>query len=92
MLHAEEVEDGQVLSGLGHDAFVRGDDEEGEVDATDAGEHVLDESLMAGHVDKADVGTVGQLQPGEPEVDGHAPGLLFFETVRVDARQRLNQG
>ena len=33
---AEQVEDGQVLGGLRHGAFVGGDDEEGGVDAADA--------------------------------------------------------
>ena len=43
-----------MLAGLGHDAFVGRDDEQRRVDAADAGEHVLDEVDMAGHVDDAD--------------------------------------
>ncbi len=54
-LDAEQIEDGQVLAGLGHHAFVGGDDQQGQVDAADAGQHVLDEALVAGHVDDADL-------------------------------------
>ena len=43
-----------MLARLGHDALVGGDDEEGQVDAADAGQHVLDEVAVAGHIDDAD--------------------------------------
>ncbi len=91
-MHAEEVEDRQMLSGLGHDAFVSGHDQQSQVDAADAGQHVLDEALMAGHVDDADFAAAGQLEPGEAEVDGHAPVLLLLEAVGVDAGERPHQG
>ena len=81
-----------MLAGLRHHAFVGGDDQQGEVDAADAGQHVLDEALVAGHVDDAHLLAAGQLQPGEAEVDGHAPLLLLLEAVGVDARERLHEG
>src|SRR5581483_3558789 len=97
-LHAQQVEDGQVLAGLGHHALVGGDYQKGKVDAADAGQHVLDEALVSWHVDDTDflgmrtVWARGHAQPGEAQVDGHAPGLLLLQPVRVDARQRLHQG
>ena len=51
---AEEVEDREVLAGLRHHPVVGGDDEEREVDAGGAGEHVADQPLVAGDVDEAD--------------------------------------
>ena len=90
-LDAEQVEDRQVLARLRHHAFVGGDDQHGEVDAADAGEHVLDEVLVAGHVDDADLFAARQLQPGEAEVDGHAPVLLLLQAVRVDAGQGVHE-
>ena len=81
-----------MFAGLGHDAFVGGDDEEGEVDPTDAGKHVLDEAFVAGHVDKADGASGGQLAPGETEIDGQAARFLFGPAIGVDAGERLHEG
>ena len=50
---AEQVEDRQVLGGLRHRAVVGGDDEQREVDAAGAGEHGVDQPLVAGDVDEA---------------------------------------
>ena len=50
----EQLDDGEVLARLRHDAVVGRDDQQHEVDAADAGEHVADEALVAGHVDDAD--------------------------------------
>ena len=88
----EEVEDGEVLAGLGHDAFVGGDNEEGHVDAADAGEHIADEALVAGNVDDGDFLAGREGEPGEAEVDGHAPFLLLGEPIGVDAREGLDEG
>ena len=92
VLYAEEVDDGEVFASLGHDAFVGGDHEKGEVDAANAGEHVLDEALMAGDVDDADLLAAGESKPGKAEVDGEAAVLLLLQTVRVDAGERLDKG
>ena len=43
-----------MLGGLWHRALVGGDDQQGGVDAAHAGQHVLDEALVARHVDDAD--------------------------------------
>ena len=83
----QQVEDGDVLARLGHHAFVGGDHQQGDVDAADAGEHVVDEALVAGHVDDRHLDAVRQSQPGEAEIDGHAALLFFLEAVGVDAGQ-----
>ena len=54
---AEQAEDFEMFARLRHDRIVGGDDEHGEVDAGGAGEHVLDEALVAGHVDDAEADT-----------------------------------
>ena len=51
---AEQAQDFEVLARLRHDGIVGRDDEQGEVDAGGAGEHVLDEPLVAGHVHDAE--------------------------------------
>jgi len=87
----EEGEDGEVLPGLGHHALVGGHHQQGGVDAAHAGEHVLDEIQVAGHVHDPHRLPVRQGQPGEAQVDGHLPDLLLLQAIRVDARQRLHQ-
>jgi len=90
-LDAEQLEDREVLPGLGHDALIRGHDEHDRVDTADAGEHVADEVLMARHVDDAHVRAAGKREPGEAQVDGH-PALAFFaQAVGVDAGERVNE-
>ena len=88
----EQVEDGQVLAGLGHDPFVGGDDKQGGVDAAHTGEHVLDKVFVAGDVDDADLLAARQGQPGKAQVDGHVPFFFFLEPVRVDTGQGVDQG
>ena len=51
---AEQAEDFQVLARLRHDRVVGGDHQHGQVDAGGAGQHVLDEALVAGHVHDAE--------------------------------------
>ncbi len=41
--------------GLGHNAFIGGDDEQGRVDAAHARQHILDEIAVPGHIDNADL-------------------------------------
>ena len=80
-----------MLAGLGHGPLIGSDDEEGEVDTAGAGEHVLDEALVAGDVDDAYVASRGQGEPGEAEVDGKAALLLLAETVRVDVGEGAHE-
>ena len=60
-LDAEQFDDFQMLAGLRHRAVVGGDDQQREIDAGGAGQHVVDQLLVAGHVDEAEhcLGGVG---------------------------------
>ena len=58
----------QVLLALGHPPFAGGDDEQRDVDRPHSGEHVLDEPLVAGHVDETDLVPDGRV--GEREARG----------------------
>ena len=73
---AEVDEDLEVLLGLRHPPIVGGDDEQGEVDRADAGDHVLDEVLVARDVDDPDRDDVTpsavRVEVGEAEVDRDA--------------------
>ena len=80
-----------MLARLRHHALVGRDDQQGDVDAADAGQHVVDEALMARHVDDGHLDAVRQPQPGEAQVDRHAPLFFFLEAVGVDAGQGPNK-
>ena len=90
--HAEEVEDREMLASLGHDALVGGHNQKREVDASDAGQHIVDEALVAGYVDNADLAATGELQRrrsrGRWSYPGPSPRL---EAVRVDARECVDE-
>ncbi len=80
-----------MLSGLGHHALVSGDDKKGGLDTTHASQHVLDKILMTGHVYHTYLLARRQCQPGKAQVNGHLTFFFFFETVRINARERFNQ-
>ena len=90
-LHAEDVEDLQVLLGLRLPTLVGGHDEEYEPHGSDAGEHVADELLVAGDVDEPDLAPARQRRPGVAEVDREPAPLLLGEAVGVDAGERDDQ-
>ena len=55
MANAERVQSQQMFGRLGHPALVCGDHEQHRGHRPDAGEHVADEALVAGHVDEGDL-------------------------------------
>ena len=87
--HTEQLDNREMLFGLRHDSFVRGNDEEGDVDAGRAGEHVLDEAFVTGDVDDAGLDAIGQRKRGEPEIDRDAAPFLFFPPIGIDPGERL---
>ena len=88
---AEQAADIEMLAGLRLDGFVGGDHEEHEVDAADAGEHVLDEALVAGDIDEAQAQGGCEFEVREAEIDGDAAAFFFFQAVGVDAGERLDE-
>ena len=88
---AEQVEDGQVFLGLRHPALIGRNDEQGDVESSNAGKHVFDEPLVPGDVDEADRLVTDQ-GPGEAEVDGEASLLLLGPAIRIPAGESLHEG
>ena len=62
MFDAKKIDDGQVLSGLRHDAVVGRDDQQDEIDAARAGKHRVNEFLVTRDVDEAE--RIGSLRQG----------------------------
>ena len=76
-----------MLAGLRHDAFVGRDDQQHGVDSTDAGQHVLDEAFVPGHVYERHV---VPSDPGvrKPEVDRDPACLFLLQTIGIRAGER----
>ena len=89
---AEQVQYRQVFPRLGHHALVGGDNQQGQVDCADAGQHILDEPFVARDVNDADFAPAGQGHPGKAEVNGHLPLFFFGQAVGVDVGEGLDQG
>ena len=77
----QQLQDLQMLPGLRHDPFVDIHHQQHQIDAADAGQHVVDEALMSGHIDDSSHLAVGEPERGEAQVDGDAALLFFFEAV-----------
>ena len=92
MLDPEELADLQVLPGLGHDPFVRGDDQGHQVHAGGAGHHVAHEALVPRHVHDAQTLAGGQLQVRKPQLNGDPPEFFLLEAIRVNPGQGFDQG
>ena len=84
-----------MLAGLRLDRFIRCDHQQNQVYATDSRQHVADETLVAGDVDKTDSQNLAvrqrQLQVREPDVNGDAAALFLFQAVGVDPGESLYQ-
>ena len=74
-----------MFSGLRHGTVIGSNDEQHEIDAGDAAQHVADEFLVARHVDKADGFGVVQRKVREAQIDGQVTLFFFRQAVRVDA-------
>src|SRR5271170_1418624 len=78
----------EMLARLRLDGFIRRDHEQNQGDAADPRQHVSDEALVAGNVDKAKAHAI-KLQECEAEVDGDAASLFLLEAIGICARKRL---
>lgn len=84
--NAEQAADFEMLASLRLDGLVGGDDEQQQIDATCSGQHILDEALMPGDIDKAKIAEVREAQ-----VDGNAAALFLFETIGINAGECADQ-
>ena len=80
-----------MLLRLRHDTLICRDDEEDEIHTADAGEHVIDESLMTRHVDDADIVPNLVRDMCEAVFDRNAALLLLRETIGIYPGKRLDE-
>jgi hypothetical protein len=76
-----------MLLRLSFPPFRGGDDEKDAVYSRHTGQHILHESPVSGNIDKRNLSTRFQRGVGEPQIDRHTSGLLFRETIGIDAGQ-----
>src|SRR5437867_4132299 len=80
-----------MFAGLRHHRLVGSHYEQHKVDPSDPCQHVLDESLMSGNIDKSHL-HVAEIQMRKTEVDGDSPEFFFLQAVRIRSGERLYQG
>ncbi len=82
-----------MLARLRHRAFVRRDDQQQDVHSAGPGQHVLDEVLVARHVDDGDLQFfISRREAGEPQIDGDASAPLLLPAICIHSGQRFDQG
>jgi hypothetical protein len=89
--HADEAQNLQVLPALRHRPVVDGNGQQGVLVRGHPRHHVVDETVMARHVDEPER-TAALLQIGEAEIDGQTAPPLLRQAVGGDAGERLDQG
>ena len=80
-----------MLAGLRHDTVISGHHQQQQVDAAGAGEHVVHETLMAGHVDKTAELAVTQIGIQVTQIDGDAALTLRRALISGNTGERLQQ-
>ncbi len=80
-----------VLLGLGGPPLVGRDDEQDAGGGAEARDRRADEPVVAGDVDERHPRAV-EVDPGVPELDGHAAATLLRQPVRVGAGEGAHEG
>jgi hypothetical protein len=86
-----QLADVKVLPGLGFDGFIGCHNQQHQVDASHACQHVLHEPLMAGHVNEAYPQVVTEVQMSETQVDRDPSPFFFFEPIGIRTCQGLHE-
>src|SRR5260370_5061218 len=101
--HGDPARDGEqpanleVLASLRLDGFIGGHDQEHQVHAAHAGQHVAHKTLMIGNLNDAQAQHLAsycrrvELQMSKAQIDGDPAPRFFFQTVSVDPSQSFHQ-
>src|SRR5207244_11320312 len=87
--HGKLAANGEMFTSLWLDRLIGGNHQQHQVNATDAGQHVAYEALVARDIHEAQpedfAARSGQIQMCETDVDGDASTFFFFQAIGVDA-------
>ena len=75
-----------MLARLRHDALVRSDNQEHQVDSVSASQHILYKALVARNIDESDA-HVAEIKVGKTNINCDSATLLFRKPIGIDARQ-----
>src|SRR5262249_39524264 len=89
-LYAQQAANVEVLAGLRLDRFVRGYDQQNQINPSGTREHVADKFFVAGDIHKAEA-HASEIEKSKPQIDCDAAPLLFCQAVRMSACQRFDQ-
>ena len=70
--------------------FISGNDQQHQINASSAGQHVFHKPLMPWDVHEAEA-HVAPLEKREAKVNRDTASLFFFEPIRVRSRQRFDE-
>ncbi len=79
-----------MLSRLWLDGFVGRNHQQHQIEAESPGQHIAHKAFVARDVDKANA-QVLDLEEREANIEGDTAPLLFFQTIRMRARERLHE-
>ena len=80
-----------MLAGLGHDSFIRGDDQQRDVDSACSGEHCANEGFVSRNVHDPYRSDSFDDERRKAKVDRYASTLLFGQAISVHTGERLYQ-
>ena len=88
---AKQINDGQMLARLRHDAIVCCHHKDDKVDAKRARQHVVNKLLMPWHVEKTDRLPVAEMLIGKAEIDGDAACFFLGQPVGIGTGERFQE-
>ena len=87
----EQIDNRQMLGGLRHHAVIGGNDQQHEIDAGGARQHVVHEAFVARYIDETEDAAVRYRQVGKAEIDRDAARLFFLQAIGIDPGERAHQ-
>src|SRR5581483_9669948 len=93
-LNLKQAADVEVLDSLRLDGLVRRDDQQDQINAAHAGQHVAHEELVPGDVHESQAQQVAiarEFEVREAEINGDAAPLFLLQPVGINAGERAHQ-
>ena len=89
--HVEKPQNREMLERLRHDSFAGIHDEQQELHTGRARQHVVQETLVPGHIDDAALGFVAETEVGEAQIERHASPSLLLPAIGIRSGQCLDE-
>jgi hypothetical protein len=90
-LDPDQLQYVEMLEGLRARPVIGSDDQQYPVDRQHTGQHIGQEALMAGNIDKSEFRAIRQSRIGETQIDRQPTPLLLGQPIGIDPGQRTDQ-